>query len=360
MTTHERFASRNPFRESIGDSSAGIAYSRNSSQDSRGSGSHNPFIDMKPVQPPPMMRSLSESSSVGKKMSRLSLSDKPSPRKPARPQGAKNSTKTESLQRGTAKDDRKEHPSSKDKKKKKGTKNVPVDRIDRLDVTGYFGIGSFHHDGPFDACTPHRNKNKERAPVLAFPADSVNMSLAASLAGPTDSDSQNQLFGTNEPEAYFDYNNSASRKLNSSKLGRAKSVHTSRPTSTSWAKASEPVQIDPAAKAEFVHGDESLGLGSSTFLEGAPAPSSLAARNVSPSNGNGLGRKKSLVKRFRSLSRKESSASRERSLSKTQSNEQFAVTPTNSDTAVPPPPSSKNEEGVGIIKRVKSLRGRKQ
>ncbi|KAG8713152.1 hypothetical protein FRC11_013112, partial [Ceratobasidium sp. 423] len=46
-------------------------------------------------------------------------------------------------------------------------KSTHVDVIDKLDYSG-IGAATFHHDGPFDACAPSRNKNKTRAPMYAF------------------------------------------------------------------------------------------------------------------------------------------------------------------------------------------------
>lgn len=46
-------------------------------------------------------------------------------------------------------------------------KATHVDVIDKLDYSG-IGSATFHHDGPFDACAPSRNKNKTKAPMHAF------------------------------------------------------------------------------------------------------------------------------------------------------------------------------------------------
>ncbi|KAF8761900.1 Pal1 cell morphology protein [Rhizoctonia solani] len=46
-------------------------------------------------------------------------------------------------------------------------KSNHVDVIDKLDYSG-IGAATFHHDGPFDACAPSRNKNKTKAPMYAF------------------------------------------------------------------------------------------------------------------------------------------------------------------------------------------------
>ncbi|KAK9368345.1 hypothetical protein V1509DRAFT_623810 [Lipomyces kononenkoae] len=113
--------------------------------------------------------------------------------------------------------------------------NLALDKIDKLDVTGIFGTG-FHHDGPFDACNPHRNTNKKKAPMLAFPADSENNALGA----------PRHLMADTKPKG-------APRVLGDGVNG------------------SDAIRFDPGLKADPVHGDISLGLGSSTFLEGAPA-----------------------------------------------------------------------------------------
>ncbi|KAJ7487536.1 Pal1 cell morphology protein-domain-containing protein [Mycena galericulata] len=52
------------------------------------------------------------------------------------------------------------------KPSKKGSKHADV--IDRLDYTGVGPM--FHHDGPFDACAPSRNRQKNRAPMMAWSA----------------------------------------------------------------------------------------------------------------------------------------------------------------------------------------------
>ncbi|KAJ7071094.1 hypothetical protein C8F01DRAFT_415066 [Mycena amicta] len=55
-------------------------------------------------------------------------------------------------------------PTDKAKKSKKGSKHADV--IDRLDFSGVGPM--FHHDGPFDACAPSRNRQKNRAPMMAW------------------------------------------------------------------------------------------------------------------------------------------------------------------------------------------------
>ncbi|KAK9448744.1 Pal1 cell morphology protein-domain-containing protein [Limtongia smithiae] len=124
---------------------------------------------------------------------------------------------------------------SRSHKKHSSKRSVNLDKIDKLDVTGIFGTG-FHHDGPFDACIPSRNKNNSKAPMLAFPKDSENNSLA--------------------PPRYMADNPKMSQAV-------ALAIEGINGTSS--------VQFDPVQKADPVHGEVSLGLGSSTFLEGTPA-----------------------------------------------------------------------------------------
>ncbi|KAI0778281.1 hypothetical protein BD413DRAFT_465919 [Trametes elegans] len=49
---------------------------------------------------------------------------------------------------------------------KKGSSHADV--IDRLDFSGVGPM--FHHDGPFDACAPSRNKHRAKAPMFAWSA----------------------------------------------------------------------------------------------------------------------------------------------------------------------------------------------
>lgn len=169
----------------------------------------------------------------------------------------------------------------------------------------------FHHDGPFDACHPHRNrKGSQRAPMQAFPIDSANNIIGGS--GPLNKDIDLAQFHGRGAEGFTDYSAS----------GAAPSAVE---TFESYAGASAPVRagpgshpgidrtpnFNPTARVEPVHGDESMGLGTSTFLEGAPASRTAIQRRESESDqaggvfgggGGGLGRKKSLVQKIRGMS----------------------------------------------------------
>ncbi|ODQ66231.1 Pal1-domain-containing protein [Nadsonia fulvescens var. elongata DSM 6958] len=214
---------------------------------------------------------------------------------------------------------------SKSKSSSKTKKNgEPLDKIDMLDVTGFYGGGSFHHDGPFDACRPHRNKTGTRpAPVAAFPINGPNNALSGWANGQADGENTvDAIFGRGDQEAYLDFNSSYNKGFPSQK---AKNLN---PYNNPSASASDSltknmanqninasdnsiINFNSTSKATPVHGSTTLGLGSSTFVEGAPAPKNYESSNPvdinsanSGLNNNfttnkGLSRKKSLVQRLR-------------------------------------------------------------
>lgn len=178
------------------------------------------------------------------------------------------------------------HRSSKDKKPR--GKSVHLDTIDKLDVTGFFGPGSFHHDGPFDACTPHRNKNNKKAPVAAFPINGANNSLALDPNRDRYTAESNILMQGDNP-AYQDFSSGVANST-APMLPRANKSETS-------------VTFDPTLKATQVHGDTTMGLGSSTFLEGTPAPKTAVENAAALQQAStNLSRKKSLVQKLRGSS----------------------------------------------------------
>lgn len=185
------------------------------------------------------------------------------------------------------------------KRKPEPVKAKNMDTIDKLDVTGFFG-GGFHHDGPFDACTPHRNKNAKKAPVMAFPADGPNNSIAG--AANFDKNQQmNLAFGIdNVNDSKLD---GKGNHFKGDEKDAVPVIKTNRisddPQTTMYTPKQNPsvIAFDSTQKAEPIHGSTTAGLGSTTFLDGAPAPKG-SEDYLSPSNG-GLGRKKSLVQRFK-------------------------------------------------------------
>jgi hypothetical protein len=122
--------------------------------------------------------------------------------------------------------------------------------------------------------------------MQAFPKDSLNNVLGG--GGPVNSRPDHRTFlGNNDEEAFKDY--SGGSILTSSGL-RSKQ------------KAEANVQ-NAATTLEPIHGEESLGLGTSTFLEGAPASRTAMQRRESETDpvGGGLGRKKSLAQKIRGI-----------------------------------------------------------
>lgn len=157
----------------------------------------------------------------------------------------------------------------------------------------------FHHDGPFDACNPHRNKKTHKlAPVHAFPADSANNALSG--FGPVNLKADHShVFGNRDPEAFHDFTASGRRDSSPGLID----VRPPGPRAQSF---------DPKA-AETIHGNETVGLGTSTFLDGAPASKVAMERTMSEATddrpqssnggmGGGLQRKKSLAQKIRSIS----------------------------------------------------------
>ncbi|KAJ5161295.1 hypothetical protein N7492_006687 [Penicillium capsulatum] len=168
-----------------------------------------------------------------------------------------------------------------DGKHRSSRKNRQLDIIDKLDVTSIYGTGMFHHDGPFDACNPHRNRRGLRAaPMQAFPKNSSNMAIGGS--GPVNRNIDLNLFHGRMEEGYNDFNTGIQRQP-------------------------ETVTFDPTSRDDPIHGPQSMGLGTSTFLDGAPASRSAIARRQSENEhqiaqAGGLQRKKSLAQRLRGRS----------------------------------------------------------
>lgn len=170
--------------------------------------------------------------------------------------------------------------------------NKKLDVIDKLDVTSIYGTGLFHHDGPFDACNPHRNRKKEKyAPMQAFPKDSINMVMGGS--GPVNKTLDYDRYHGRGEEAHVDYNEAAI-------ADESTEVYRKDP------KLDSNYGYNPTAR-ELLHGDESAGLGTSTFLEGAPASRAAIQRRESEYDSAqtderpGLSRKKSLAQKIRGV-----------------------------------------------------------
>lgn len=126
--------------------------------------------------------------------------------------------------------------------------------------------------------------------MQAFPAGSANNAIGGS--GPLNKNIDLDRFHGRGDEGFSDYaatgGPDALDPLNRTKSKRQES-------------------FNPTDRVEQVHGAETYGLGTSTFLEGAPASKTALQRRESeseamPTAGSGLGRKKSLAVRLRGLS----------------------------------------------------------
>ncbi|KAH0590814.1 hypothetical protein H2248_000936 [Termitomyces sp. 'cryptogamus'] len=94
---------------------------------------------------------------------------------------------------------------SKGKKTKKGSQHADV--IDRLDFTGVGPM--FHHDGPFDACAPSRNRQRSNAPMFAWSHRQEDAADPAAHRAPDQPkkkvDAIAEAWGIHEPEPFEDF-----------------------------------------------------------------------------------------------------------------------------------------------------------
>lgn len=184
-----------------------------------------------------------------------------------------------------------------------------VDTIDKLDVTGFFGGGKFHHDGPFDACTPQRNKDTKAAPVDAFPIDGPNNSIKGMAPNNSKDEQYDMVFGidqsNNYDNAYPDTRVRSNSEAELLKRGYTNGTIIKRAESDldkTILESKQPglAQVD-AGQTTKLHGDTTLGLGSSTFMDGAPA---YGSKTSPSSNSGGLQRKKTFLGRMKTIVRK--------------------------------------------------------
>ncbi|KAL8935710.1 MAG: hypothetical protein Q9216_005298 [Gyalolechia sp. 2 TL-2023] len=142
------------------------------------------------------------------------------------------------------------------------------------------------------------------APMQAFAKDSINNTLGGS--GPVNKDLDLNQFHGRGAEGFTDYSTSRVGTFaaepepyagSSAPIRRGAGVRPGVDRTTSY---------NPTNRVEPVHGSESLGLGTSTFLEGAPAAKAAIQRRESEPEGSGnvggLGRKRSLAQKIRGIS----------------------------------------------------------
>lgn len=148
----------------------------------------------------------------------------------------------------------------------------------------------FHHDGPFDAVNPNRNKpGSRRAPMQAFPKDSLNNTIGGS--GPLNKKADHStLMGQHDDEAFREWSSGA----------KAEAEFAPR-------KKGEVPTFDPLSRGSVIFGEETLGLGASTFLEGTPAARTAIQKREEEqkqeTGQDGLARKKSIAQRIRNINR---------------------------------------------------------
>ncbi len=144
--------------------------------------------------------------------------------------------------------------------------------------------------------------------MKAFAKDSLNNALGGS--GPVNKDIDLERFHGRGEEGFTDFSKSGAADPVTEPVAFEPYAGASAPNR--YARDVRPgvdrtSSFNPTDKVEPVHGDLSLGLGTSTFLEGAPAPRSVMQRRESESDNTGpsggLGRKKSLVQKIRSINR---------------------------------------------------------
>ena len=138
--------------------------------------------------------------------------------------------------------------------------------------------------------------------MQAFPKDSANNVIGGS--GPVNKNIDIAKFHGHGTDSFTDYSTAAATVA-------------SPVVYEPYAGASAPFRGDarpgidrtssfnPTAKADMVHGDLSMGLGTSTFLEGAPAPRVAIQRRESEGEAAGAGnlsRTRSLAQKIRGIS----------------------------------------------------------
>ncbi|KZV77461.1 hypothetical protein PENSPDRAFT_660192 [Peniophora sp. CONT] len=270
--------------------------------------SRNPFAD--PAGPP-----LPPKASGGAKYSTPRegrdgtgrSADSPSRARPARSQTSAGSPAPRPppvTSRSMSAQDSAHRSGDKPKNHKSKKPSMHADVIDRLDFSGVGPM--FHHDGPFDAAAPSRNKSRQKAPMFAWTGedalDRPSHDGPYAAASPKNADYMNHAYadppkkqvdaiaeawGIHEPEPFEDFSaGGGGERATYSTINREpKRSHEERPRN-----ARRPTAIPPPAP---IFGDEPLP-------QEEMGPSSYAAPS-SPNGGAGLGRNKSLMQRIRKM-----------------------------------------------------------
>lgn len=147
--------------------------------------------------------------------------------------------------------------------------------------------------------------------MQAFPVGSANNVLGGS--GPVNKNIDMAQFHGRGAEGFTDFSTSAVRanKDNHNNESYEPYNGVSAPVvrvAPPLRSGMEPPSFNPTSRVDPVHGDESMGLGTSTFLEGAPASRVALQRRESETEGSGFGgaiglsRKMSLAQKIMGIS----------------------------------------------------------
>lgn len=148
--------------------------------------------------------------------------------------------------------------------------------------------------------------------MQAFAKDSLNMAIGGS--GPVNKDLNFAQFHGRGDEGFTDYSTSGQQRTRP--LGEPANFEPYAMTGVPARVApgnggviDRASSFNPTVQVEKIHGEESMGLGTTTHLEGTPAPRAAIVRRESendriPGTGNagGLGRKRSLAQKIRGIS----------------------------------------------------------
>lgn len=145
--------------------------------------------------------------------------------------------------------------------------------------------------------------------MQAFAKDSANMAIGGS--GPVNKDLNFAQFHGRGAEGFTDYSTSGAKPLQEpiNLEAYADSDVPGRAALGLQGNLNRASSFNPTARVDKIHGEESMGLGTTTHLEGAPAARAAIVRRESeadqvPVSGNtgGLGRKRSLAQKIRGIS----------------------------------------------------------
>lgn len=145
--------------------------------------------------------------------------------------------------------------------------------------------------------------------MQAFAKDSANNTMGGS--GPVHKDIDYNQFHGRGAEGFTDFSTSGAGNPLAEPIAFEPYAGSSAPVRVGPGVrpgVDRTSSFNPTARVDQVHGEESMGLGTSTFLEGAPAARTAIQSRESESdqipgmNGGGLGRKRSLAQKIRGIS----------------------------------------------------------